>query len=125
MECCQILLVSVFHVLHIIVLHLLWHDDCSCDTKPPDFFHSFLCILWSLEPLLRIHSPTNCKYYIIFSIYKYTSITKLLSFFLSHLSTWSKTEDPYMVEMVLLGMSGGLDLVWFGYFTIWRCKGQA
>ena len=30
-----------------------------------------------------------------------------------------------MVEMVLLGMSAGLDLVWIGCFAIWRCKGHA
>ncbi|KAF5466680.1 hypothetical protein F2P56_016586 [Juglans regia] len=31
----------------------------------------------------------------------------------------------YMVEMVLLGMSNGLDHVWIGCFPVWRCKGHA
>jgi hypothetical protein len=36
-----------------------------------------------------------------------------------------QTEDSCMVEMVLLGMSCSLDLVWVGCFSIWRYKGRA
>ena len=68
MDCCQILLVSILHVFLTIVLHLLWHDDCCRDTKPPHFFHNFRCILFNMESLFWIHSPTTCKFFHLISI---------------------------------------------------------
>lgn len=61
MDCRQILLVSIFYVLHSLVLHLLWHDVCGCDTNTPNCFHCFRCVLWNMEPLFWICDPKNCK----------------------------------------------------------------
>jgi hypothetical protein len=59
---CQVLLVSIFHVFFTIVLHLLWHDSCWRDTKPPHCFRNYLCILYNMESLFRIHNPTTCEF---------------------------------------------------------------
>ncbi|XP_050134948.1 ABC transporter G family member 44-like [Malus sylvestris] len=40
------------------VLHILRHDDCGCDAKPSYCCDCFLCILFNVEPLSRIHHPT-------------------------------------------------------------------
>lgn len=106
-----------FYVLHIIVLNFLWHDVCSYDTKPRHCYNSFHCVLCIMEPFFRIYNPKNCEYLPHVQSLSYSHIS-----FSSHISSWSKTEDSYMVGMVLLGMSSGLYLVWIGCFTIWRCK---
>lgn len=62
MDCRKVPLVSILHVLHFIVLHLLWHDGCSHDTKPPHFWHRSVCILWLMECLFWVHNPKNSKY---------------------------------------------------------------
>ena len=87
MDCCQILLVSIFHVLHIAVLYLLRHDDCGRDAKPPYCFHNSIRILCNMESIFRIHNPTTCKYFPLlmcrFSCVQiYLTITNSLSFFL-------------------------------------------
>lgn len=58
----EILLVPVFHVLHIVLLHLLWHDGCGCYTKSPCCFNCGCCILWNLEPLFRICHYSTGKF---------------------------------------------------------------
>ena len=61
MDCHHILLVSIFYVLHSLVLHLLWHDVCGCDTNTPNCFHRFRGVLWDMEPVFWICDPKNCK----------------------------------------------------------------
>ena len=67
MDCYQILLVSIFDVLHFIVLHLLWHDDNSYDTNSTNWSNLFLCVLWNMEPVFWIFGPKNSKCSLYFS----------------------------------------------------------
>jgi len=116
----EVLLVHVFHVLHTVLLHLLWHDDCGCHTKSPCCFCCCCCILWNLEPLLRICHSTTCKYYQI----AYIICKKIQDLWCSHFyfssANFFVTEHSCVVEMVLLGMPCGLDLIWVACFTVWR-----
>ena len=87
MDCCQILLVSIFHVLHIAVLYLLRHDDCGCDAKPPYCRHNSDRIYYNMESIFRIHNPATSKYFPLlmcrFSCVRiYLTITNSFSFFL-------------------------------------------
>ena len=63
MDCCQILLVSIFHVLHIAILYLLRHDDCGCDAKPPYCRDNSELISYNMESIFRIHNAATCKYF--------------------------------------------------------------
>ena len=52
----------------------------------------------------------------ICQIFHITNLFSLVFYF----TTLSTIENPYLVEMVLLGMSISLDLVWIGCITVWR-----
>ena len=53
----EVLMVSVLHVLHPVVLHLLWHDDYGDYSKPYGCTYYCRPILHAMESLLRIHDP--------------------------------------------------------------------
>jgi hypothetical protein len=63
MDRCQILLAYFSDVLHIALLHLLRHDDCGCDTKPPYCCHNRHCVFRIMESIFRIHRPKTRKYF--------------------------------------------------------------
>jgi len=116
-------LVSVLYVLHIIILHLLRNDGCCNDSKPPHCCHSFLCILWNMEPILRVYNSSARKCFTIlsFQIPNFHSVGLPCGIILRFIYVlWSITEHAYMVEMVLLGLSNSMDLVWIGCITVWR-----
>lgn len=58
----QVLLVYLFHVLHLLILHFLRNDGRGCLSKPQHCCHNFLCLLCNMEPFLRIYCSTNSKF---------------------------------------------------------------
>lgn len=54
-------MVHLLHVLHTAILHFLWHAGSWCDPEFPYSLYSFICILWRMEPFLRICYPKNSK----------------------------------------------------------------
>lgn len=64
MECHQILVVPVFHLLLVILLHLLRNDDRRRDSKPSHRLNHLVGLLRTVEPLLRIRYPSHGKKYI-------------------------------------------------------------
>lgn len=61
MDSYQVLLVSVLHVCHLVILHILWDDVSGGNTKPQYCFNSFISILCNMESFLRIFNPSNGK----------------------------------------------------------------
>lgn len=112
-------MVSILHVLHIALLHLLWYDGCGSDTKSPCCFYCGCCILCNLESLFRICRPETCKYlYRVHCerLFQWMYVICILTVF----SCLLITEHSNMVEMVLLGMSSCMDHLWIGCISIWR-----
>lgn len=62
MDSSQVFLVPFLHVLHTVILHILWHDGSWIDTKSWNCCHCILCFLWNVEHLLRLSNPTTCKF---------------------------------------------------------------
>ena len=62
MDSYEVLMVSFLHVLHLIILYIIWDDDCGSYSQPPHWEHSFICLLCNMEPFLRIHCPPNGNY---------------------------------------------------------------
>ena len=60
-DCCQVPLVPVLHVLHTALLHVLWHDGRQLDSERKHSSHRLIGILQHLEPLLRVSNPPTCK----------------------------------------------------------------
>lgn len=125
MDFAQVLLVRVFHVLHIVLLHLLWHDDCGSYTKSPCRFSCGFCILWNLEPLFRVCHCTTSKYFQpLNALYLRMDSIQWMSLWWSSLFYFRlcclfKTEHSCVVEVVLLGMSSGLDHIRVGCLAVW------
>jgi hypothetical protein len=53
-DCCQVLLVHLGHVLHAPLLHVLRYDGRVAHPQPPGRRHCGVRVLLRLQPLLRI-----------------------------------------------------------------------
>ena len=53
MEGLQVLMVSLHHVLHIPLLHILWYDGCFHHTQPSSGSYCGISFLCNFQPLLR------------------------------------------------------------------------
>ena len=118
MDFAQVLLVRVFHVLHIALLHLLRHDDCGGYTKSPCRFSCGFCILGNLEPLFKVcHCTTSKCFQPLNVLYLWRDSIQWMSLWWSSLFYFRlcclfKTEHSCVVEVVLLGMSRGLGTIY-------------
>jgi hypothetical protein len=60
-DCCQVPLVPVLHVLHTALLHVLRDDGGWLDSQRNHSGHYLIGVLQRVEPLLRISDPPTCK----------------------------------------------------------------
>lgn len=63
MDNSQVLLVSILHVFHLVILHTLWDDDSSCYSKPECCWNNIEFLLRDVEPLLRFCCSQNSKFF--------------------------------------------------------------
>jgi hypothetical protein len=86
----QVLLESLLHVLHFLILHFLWDDDSGHHSKPKHSCCSCLILLWILEPLLRLFPSTNGKYVWTLSTYLQSNVIRTTkgSLFLQYMPVW-------------------------------------
>ncbi|KAH1066539.1 hypothetical protein J1N35_031526 [Gossypium stocksii] len=109
-------MVHILHVFHIAVLYLLWHDDHGYNTKLPRCWNHFHCILWALESLHRIHSPSHGNP-LNLSSWGESLLLLFASFFTLPMVKFAENSD--VVEVELLDLPGGLDFVWIDSVTVW------
>lgn len=125
MDCCKIPLVFFHHELHFALLHILWDDGCGNDTKSSHCFNSLLCFLCIVEFIFRIRSPETGTFHLQLCVFFFPYRCKIVKTWLLTcfvLLFFELTEDSSVVDMVLLDLPCGLDIIWISGFTIWRCE---
>lgn len=58
----QVLMVPLLHVLHLVVFHTVWDDDCCSNTRAQRRRYSLHHVLCLVESFLRIHHSQNSKF---------------------------------------------------------------